>query len=235
MKIFNKIKPEKVYIKIVEQIRDLIKEGKLKPGDKLPPEQELAKQFGTSRPSVREAMSALEILGIAERKVGKGNFIKDNNLSSVFYEHEILELEQEESPFELLEARKVVETEIAGLASKKCSSEDIANIELSLNNMKEALGNIPKMMEIDREFHINIAKAAHNNLLFSVMLNLCDLLKERLWVNMKKKTWNLPGYPEKYLKEHAAIVEAIKNRDEKSARKAMYFHLSGVGKDMLKE
>ncbi len=180
-------------------------------------------------------MSALEILGITERRVGKGNFIKENCLSSIFYDEEILELEQEESPFELLEARKVLETELAGLASQKGLPEDITAIEIALNKMRKALGNIPKMMEMDREFHINIAKAAHNNLLFSVMLNMSDLLKERLWVNMKEKTWNLPGYPEKYLKEHTAILEAIKGKDEKSARKAMYFHLAGVEEDMLKE
>ncbi len=224
-----------MYVKIVEQIRDLIKEGKLKPGDKLPPEQELAEQFGISRPSVREAMSALEILGITERRVGKGNFIKDTNSFSIFNEAEILELEQEESPFELLEARKVLETELAGLASQKGSPEDITAIETALSKMREALGNIPKMMEMDREFHINIAKAAHNNLLFSVILNMSDLLKERLWINMKEKTWSLPGYPEKYLKEHSAILEAIKRKDEKSARKAMYFHLARVEEDMLKE
>lgn len=212
----------------------LIKEGKLKPGDRLPSEQELAEQFGISRPSVREAMSALEILGITERSVGKGNFITNDSLSIVFKEDDILELEQGGSPFELLEARKVLETELAGLASQKATLEDINGIEIALINMEEALGNIPKMMEIDRVFHINIAKAAHNSLLFSTMLNVDDLLKERLWVSMKEKTWNLPGYPEKYLKEHSAILEAIKNKNEESARKAMYFHLAGVEENMFK-
>ena len=121
------------------------------------------------------------------------------------------------------------------MASQKGSPEDIAAIETALSNMRDALGNIPRMMEMDREFHINIAKAAHNSLLFSVMLNMSDLLKERLWVNMKEKTWNLPDYPQKYIKEHSAILEAIKSKDEKSARKAMYFHLAGVEEDILKE
>jgi len=221
----------------VEQIKELIEEGKLKSGDRLPTEQELAEQFGTSRPSVREALSALEILGITERRVGKGNFVNFNkdNLSSSDYEQEIGELEQEESPFKLLEARKVLEVEIAGLASQKVSQEDIFDIETVLNKMREAVGNIPKMMEIDREFHINIARAAHNNFLFSMMLNMNNLLKERLWINIKEKTWSLPGYSEKYLKEHSDIVEAIKSKNEKSARKAMYFHLAGVEEDMLKE
>jgi len=101
--------------------------------------------------------------------------------------------------------------------------------------MREALGNIPKMMEKDLEFHINVAKAAKNNFLFSVMANITDLLQERLWVNMKEKIWSLPGYPEKYLREHYDILDAIKNKDGKSARKAMHFHLTRVETDMLKE
>ena len=217
----------------MEQIRNLIKEGKLKPGDKLPPEQMLAKNFGTSRPSVREALSALEILGITESRGGKGNFIKDTPWSPIF-EQEVMKLEEEESPFELLEARKALEIEIAGLAAKKASLEDINVIYESLHNMEKALGNIPKMMELDREFHINIARAAHNSLLFSMMTYMSNLLKEKLWVNMKEKTWNLPGYPQKYLKEHNEIFNAIKNKDSKNARKQISHHLAGVEKDLLR-
>jgi len=220
-------------MKIVEQVRDLIEEGRLKPGDKLPPEQVLAEKFGTSRPSVREALSALEILGITESRGGKGNFIK-NNFHFPLYEQKLRELEEEESPFELLEARKAVETEIAELAAKKATPEDIDAISKSLNKMKGAVSNIPKMMELDGEFHLNIARAAHNNLLFSMMTYLSNLLNERLWVNMKEKIWNLPGYPQKYLKEHAEIFNAIKNKDSKNARKQVYDHLVGVEKDLLK-
>lgn len=221
-------------MKIVEQIRDLIKEGRLKSGDKLPPEQVLAEKFGTSRPSVREALSALEILGITESRGGKGNFIK-GDLDTPLYEQKFKELEEEESPFELLEARKVLETEIVGLAAKKATKEDIDAIYESLHKMEGAMSNIPEMMEFDREFHMNIARAAHNNLLFSMMVYLNNLLKEKLWVNMKKKTWNLPGYPQKYLKEHTEIFNAIKNKDGKDARKQAHHHLAGVERDLLRD
>ena len=231
--MFNKVKTKKVYMKIVEQICDLIKEGKLKPGDKLLPEQILAEKFGTSRPSVREALSALEILGITESRGGKGNFIK-NIPKSPLYEQKTMELEEEESPFELLEARKAVEIEIADLACKKATLEDIDAISKSLNKMKGAARNITRMMELDGEFHLNIARAAHNNLLFSIMTYLSNLLKEELWVNMKKKAWNLPGYPQKYLKEHTEIFNAIKNKDSKNARKQVHHHLAGVEKDLLR-
>ena len=232
--MFNKIQTKKVYMKIVEQIRDLIKEGKLKPGDKLPPEQILAEKFGTSRPSVREALSALEILGITESRGGKGNFIK-NNLNTPLYEQKYRELEEEESPFKILEARKAVETEIVGLTAKKATKKEIAIIQESLDKMKNAITDIPKIMEIDREFHINIARAAHNNLLYSMVFYLNDLLKENLWTNMKEKSWSVPGCPQKYLEEHIEIFNAIKNKDSKDARKRMYDHLAGVEKDLLSE
>jgi GntR family transcriptional repressor for pyruvate dehydrogenase complex len=221
-------------MKIVEQVRDLIKEGRLKPGDKLPPEQVLAEEFGTSRPSVREALSALEILGITESRGGKGNFIKDN-FNFPLYEQKFRELEEEESPFELLEARKVLETEIVGLTAKKATEEEIAVIQGSLNKMKGAVTNIPEIMEFDREFHINIAKAAHNNLLFSMMIYLTDLSKEKLWINLKEKSWSIPGHPQKYFEEHNEILNSIKNKDSKGARNRMYDHLASVERDLLNE
>jgi len=221
-------------MKIVEQVRDLIKEGRLKPGDKLPPELVLAEEFGTSRPSVREALSALEILGITESRGGKGNFIKDN-LNFPLYEQKFRELEEEESPFELLEARKVVETEIVGLTAKKATEEEIAAIQESLDKMKSAVTNISEIMEFDREFHINVARAAHNSLLFSMMIYLADLLKEKLWINLKEKSWSIPGRPQKYFEEHNEILNAIKNKDSKRARNRMYDHLAGVERDLLNE
>lgn len=232
--MFKKVKTKKVYMKIVEQVQDLIKEGKLKLGDKLPPEHTLAEKFGTSRPSVREALSALEILGVIESRGGKGNFIKDN-LNSPLYERRFKELEEEESPFELLEARKAVETEIAGLAAEKATSEDIREIEEALDRMKNALNDTPRVMEFDREFHIAIAKAAHNSVLFQMMNYLADGLKESLWVNIKEKSWALPGHPQKYLEEHTKLLEAIKKGDKKAARRTMYSHLADVEEDLLEE
>ena len=219
-------------MEIVEQIQKLIKEGKLKPGDKLPPERILAKKLGVSRPPLREALSALEILGIIECRGGRGNIIK-NSFDPDVLKQRFKELESEQSPFELLEARKVVEMQIAGLAAKKALKEDIVAIEESLRKMKDSLSNITKILEYDREFHVNVARAAHNSVLFSMMNYLADGLKEKLWVNLKEKCYNLPGRPEKYLREHIEIFNAIKNKDSKGASRKMYTHLAGVEKDLL--
>lgn len=222
--MFNKVQTKKVYMEIVEQVRVLIKEGRLKPGDKLPPEQVLAEEFGASRPSVREAMSALEILGIIERRGGKGNFIK-YNFNFLLYEQKFRELGEEAIPFELLEAIKALEPEIVGLAAKKATEEEIATLQGSLNKMKDAaVTNIPEIMEFDREFHINIARAAHNSLLFSMMIYLIDLSQEKLWINMKEKSLCIPGHIQKYFEEHNEILKAIKNKDSKGARDRMHEH-----------
>ena len=231
--MFKKIQTKKVYMKIVEQIRDLIKEGQLKYGDRLPSENTLAEKFGASRPSVREALSALEILGIVESRGGKGNFIS-KGFGSSLYEQRLKELEEEKSPSELLEAREALETEITELAAKKATKEDIALIRESLDKMKGTT-NISEIMEFDREFHVNIAKAAHNKLLLSMMIYLADGLKEMLWTNLKKKSLNIPGHAQRRIKEHAEIVDAIGNRDSKRAREKMYGHLVDVEEDFFGE
>jgi len=232
--MFEKVQIKKVYMEIVEQIQNLIREGRLKPGDKLPPERVLAEKLGVSRPPLREAMSALEILGIIESRGGKGNFIK-KTFNSTFYAQRVKELEKEESPFELLEARKAVETEIAGFAAEKATLEDIKEIEEALDRMGNALNDTPRAMEFDRQFHVAIAKAAHNSILFQMMNYLADGLKESLWVNIKEKSWALPGRPQKYLEEHTKLLEAIKEGDKESGRRTMHSHLADVEEDLLKE
>jgi len=232
--MFEKVQTKKVYMEIVEQIQRLIKEGKLKPGDKLPPERVLADKLGVSRPPLREALSALEILGIIESRGGKGNIVKDS-LDPDALRQRFKELEKEESPFELLEARKLVESQIATLAAKKATEEDIAAMQESLDKMREAIPNIPEVMRFDREFHLNIAKASHNSVLLSMMNYLAEGLKEKLWVNIKEKSYSLPGRPQRYLDEHTQILDAIKRRDGKTASKKVYDHLAAVEKDLLGE
>lgn len=232
--MFEKVQTRKVYMEIVEQIRDLIKTGRLKPGDKLPSERILANKLGVSRPPLREAMSALEILGIIESRGGKGNFIKNifNPDSCV---QQLKKLEKEESPFELLEARKAVETEIADLAAKKATPEDIEEIEEALDGMRNSLGDTSRVMEFDRQFHLAIARAAHNSILFQMVNYLVEGLKESLWVNIKRKSWALPGHAQKYLEEHTELVKAIKEGEKKAARRTMYRHLADVEEDLLEK
>ena len=219
-------------MRIVEQITNLVEKGKLKPGDRLPPEHVLAEKFGASRPSVREALSALEILGVIESRAGRGNFIK-NSLNLPSYRKKLEELEREESPFELLEARKIIESQIASLAAQRATEEDISAIQDSLNKMKNALPDIPRVMKFDREFHLGVAKAAHNSVLFSIMNYIADGLKEELFMKLKKKSLSTPGRPQKYVIHHTQILDAIRNKNSEEAYRRIYNHLVDVERDLL--
>jgi DNA-binding FadR family transcriptional regulator len=101
--------------------------------------------------------------------------------------------------------------------------------------MKKAMTDISEIMEFDRDFHINIARAVHNDLLFVMMAYLADLLNEKLWINLKEKSLSIPGRPQKYYEEYAEILNAIKSKDSKGASKGMYNHLTGVEKDLFSE
>jgi len=236
--MFKQIKTEKVYMQVVKQTRELIKNGKLKPGDKLPPERILAEKLGVSRPSVREGIVALEILGLVESRGGRGNIIK-NLVSSSVLDRGLRHLEQEESPFELLEVRKIIEVEVAGYAAQRAQIEDIAIIKQSLDSMSNIVDGLSvsqeyeKGMEFDREFHINIARAVHNTVLLRIVTQLLESLKEDLWIKLKEESWSISGRPQKYLEEHKQILAAIEDKSSDSSRKMMFRHLTGIQRDLF--
>lgn len=222
--MFKKVRTKKVYMKIVEQIGNLIKEGRLKKGDKLPSERVLAEQLGVSRPPLREAMAALEILGMIESRGGKGNFIV-NTFDSAYYVQQFKELEQEESPFELLEARKLIEVEIAGFAAEKCSSDDIRELESIVKRMKKAVDDVSEFMELNRRFHLGIGAATNNSTLYQMMSYIVDQLNKKIWIKLDEKTLVFPGRSREYFHEHRKILEALKAKDKARARNATLRHL----------
>lgn len=238
IQMFKEVKNEKVYIRVVKQIEELIRNGKLRPGDRLPPEKILAKRLGISRPSVREAIVALGILGLVETRGGKGNFVK-NVVSASFLDQGFRNLEEEESPFELLQARKIIEGEIAGYAARTAQKEDVRRIREALDKMRSIV-QVPSSPEkfeqhvkLDLEFHLNIVRATHNAVLFRMVTQLFENLKEDLWTSLKKRSWTIPGILQRYLIEHEQILRAIEDRQSYRARKSMHKHLTGVEKDLF--
>ena len=223
---FKEIAPVRLYESVIEQIMDLIKNNELKPGDKLPPERELAEKLSISRNSLREAFRVLESRGLIKSKPGGGRFIREiwknghNNTENI-----ILSLEKS-SILELLEAREIFEVEIVELAAQRATPEDIELIEKALNkmNQKEELKD-DKKMESDTEFHLAIAGASHNFVFINIMKLHLDLLKET-----REKTWQIPGRREKQYQEHRAILQAIKEHNSKKAEEAMLKHLMSIRK-----
>jgi len=221
---FKEIAPVRLYESVIEQIMDLIKNKKLKPGDKLPPERELAEKLSISRNSLREAFRVLESRGLIKSKPGGGRFIREirenvhNNTENI-----ILSLEKS-SILELLEAREMFEVEIVELATQRATPEEIELIEKALNkmNQKEELKD-DKKMETDTEFHLAIAGASHNFVFVNIMKLHLDLLKET-----REKTWQIPGRREKQYQEHQAIFQAIKEHNSKKAEEAILKHLRNI-------
>ena len=223
---FKKITPIRLYENAIEQIMDLVKRNELKPGDKLPPERELAEKLSISRGSLREAFRVLESRGLIKSKPGGGRYIREirknghNNTENI-----ILSLEKS-SILELLEAREMFEVKIAEIAAQKATPEDIELIEEALSKMNEEEElKYGKETESDTEFHLAIASASHNFVFVNIIKLHLDLLKET-----RGKTWQIPGRREEQQGEHWAIFQAIKEHNSKKASEAMLRHLRSIRK-----
>jgi len=223
---FREITPVRLYESVIEQIMNLIKNNKLKPGDKLPPEREMAEKLSISRNSLREAFRVLESRGLIKSKPGGGRYIREirkNGYSNT--ENIILSLEKS-SILELLEAREIFEVKIAEVTAQRATVEDIKSIEEALNKMNEEDGlKDDKKTESDTEFHLAIASASYNFVFVNIIKLHLDLLKET-----REKTWKIPGRREEQQEEHQAILQAIKEHDTKKAGEAMLKHLRSIRK-----
>ena len=225
---FKEITPVRLYESAIEQIMDLVKRSELKPGDKLPPERELAEKLSISRNSLREAFRVLESKGLIKSKAGGGRYLREirkNGYSNT--ENIILSLEKS-SILELLEAREIFEVKIAKIAAQRATTEDIELIEKALDKTnKEEISN-GKKTESDTEFHLAIARASRNFVFVNIMQLHLDLLKET-----REKTWEIPGRREEQQKEHQSIFQAIKEHNGKKAAEAMLKHLRNIREIMV--
>jgi len=237
-KPFIKVKIEKIYVQIVRQIEDLIEQGVLKPGDKLPTEPVLAEQLGTSRPPLREALSALEIMGIIERRGRTGNFVKAN-IDTVRYKRQLRELERNVSPYETLQARKIVETEIVRTAAQTATKKDIKAIQKAFQEMKEKIEKLGSSLTLediissDIKFHLSIAEATHNSVLIETISYMVAGLREKLWTEIKIRSTDFRKRSQGLLLEHKEILDALVKKDGPMARKKMYEHLDIAEQEMF--
>ncbi len=226
---FKTIVPVRLYESVTEQIMNLIKNNELKPGDKLPPERDLAEKFSISRGSLREAFRVLESRGIIESKPGGGRFIREINKEAfIDTENVILNLEKS-SILELIEAREIFEIKIVELAAKRATSDDIRDIKRALMKVEEELNKNSKDeksdtgIESDTEFHLAIARASHNFVFINIMRLHLELLK-----NTRQRTRRIPGRAEQIKKEHFNIFSAIEEHNDKKAAEAMLNHLRKI-------
>jgi DNA-binding FadR family transcriptional regulator len=219
---------DRLYRKIARQLSGLIAAGEFAPGQRLPAERELAQQLGVSRPSVREALIALEIEGKVEVRVGSGVFVTAQPAMAA-----PAILEEGEGPFELIEARSVVEGETAARAAHDAEDADVAEIRRTIHELERCHAEGLRSEAADRAFHLAVATAAHNGPLTSVVQMLWDQGRGAVWKQMEKH-FETPALRAATLRDHRAVLEAIEARDGDAARKAMRRHLARVGREFTK-
>ena len=214
------VEPQRLYRQIAEQLRAGMLSGEYAVGKRLPAERELAVQLGVSRPSVREALIALEVEGWVEVRTGSGIYVlarsegsKDTPVAAA-----------EWGPLELIRARRVVEGETAALAATLALPEHLAAMDQALQTMREeaALGKPP--LEGDRAFHSTIVQACGNAVLIETVHSYWDARRGHLFTRLGGH-FETPRSWRTALKEHQAILAAIRAQDPAAARTAMHAHM----------
>ena len=220
--MFKSIKHTRVSDEIVNQIKTLIGEGRLKPGDRLPPERDLIKDFGVSRPSLREALNTLAAMGFLELK-GRRTFIKSVASESVQNPLSLLIKADTQKIFDLIEVRKAIEAGGASLAAQRASKEDIKQLAEIIEAMKKAFEEGRSWEKQDADFHLGIAQATHNTIQIHMMSTIYDLLRESM-----AKVFKDRSKVKKLLDHHYRIFVAIKNHAPDKARERTLEHLDFV-------
>jgi DNA-binding FadR family transcriptional regulator len=220
---FQSIEPRRLYRQIAEQIRGLIRSGEYAPGARLPPERDLAKQLGVSRPSVREALIALEVEGLVEVRIGSGIYVQ--KAPTPVHDSDAPAVHAEAGPFELLRARYVIESECAALAAKSAKKAQVEAIEEAVDDMKREFDAHTQPLASDQLFHIRIAEATGNGALVAVVKMLWEERTGPLYKQLEHH-YDSPALWTAAMAEHRAVVKAIAARNVDGARTAMQRHLN---------
>ncbi len=217
------IKSTRIYEEIVRQIKHLIAEGKLKSGDRLPPERDLAEKFMVSRTSVREALRALQSRGLVDIRAGEGAFIRDISVDTLIEPLAMVILPHREAVGELFEARRLLEPAIASLAARRATRDELIEMERILEEQSKEVAQGRTGMIQDSALHSAIANSAHNRAITRIVSALMDLLTQS-----REESLLTPGRPTRSHEDHRRILEAIRRRDELAAHRAMLDHLIAV-------
>lgn len=208
----------RLYRQVVEKILELIESGEYPVGSRLPPERELSERFGVSRPTIREAVIALEAIGQIAVKTGSGMYVTEKRVGA--------QLGGKISPFELTEARVLIEGEAAALAASIITDEQLEALAATLDEMarENKEGNVASEVA-DRNFHAIISQATHNRALADTIENLWDIQEQSAEIHSAHKEV-CKTHAQRRLGEHKAIYDALAKGDPQAARTAMRNHFS---------
>lgn len=212
---------KRLYITVFNEISSLIKQGDFPVGSRLPTERELAERFGVSRPTVREAIIALEAKEEVSVKAGSGVYVLGNHLVNDDFSREI-------SAFELLEARVLLEGEAAALAARMIKPEELQELEKALEKIKLEHIEDSSSSGADRQFHSIIAQATHNRVIAKQIAFLWDIQENLNHISKAHQSVCADEDRNTRIADHVAIYEAIAARDSSAARTVMRSHFSDL-------
>ncbi len=226
MKSFDMLKAvekKRAYEDVVKQIRALIEKGKLKRGDQLPTERELADTFKVSRTTVREAIRTLESMRLVQSRQGDGTYVLASSEESLIQPLAAALFHEKDDIQDIFSIRNIVEPYVAQIAAENATLEEIKEMERILQEQEENLGDGVSIIETDSAFHSLLARMAKRRVLERLMLALVDLLGET-----REKYLQGEDRSMKSLQGHREILAAISNGDCSAARKAMRRHLRDI-------
>jgi GntR family transcriptional repressor for pyruvate dehydrogenase complex len=222
---FEKVRPTRASTVVAQQILQAVKSGAFPVGSKLPSESELAEMMGVSRPTVREALAALAAVGVIESRPGIGNFVA-NPVESILNDALVI-LENEDSCWEIMEARGLLEPPVAAAAALKRTQEDLeklAEIATELESLAE-FSEFERYFDMDKQFHLALIRAAKNDLLATVLVPLINTMDQHLYREFTRKYY---FQDEKGIAEvaglHRRILKAVEKGDPELAAAAMQEH-----------
>ena len=223
------VETRRLYQQIAAQLSALIASGEFTVGQRLPSERELAAQLGVSRPSLREALIALELEGLVEVRVGAGIWVTAASGRSLAPPGQ----QEGEGPFELLSARWLIEGEITAMAAREATATDLASIRAALTEMERLEKKQQDFSASDREFHIRIAASTRNGVLQAVVEDLWDRGRGAMW-RLMEQHFQTPALQAASVADHRAILQALAAHDPREARNARRAHLKRVDSEFAR-
>jgi len=225
--VFKEVRVEKVSDKIVTQLIDLITEGQLAPGEKLPSERRLTELFGVGRSSLREALNTLETLGFIQIKKRKGNYVKSMDSAMPLNPLKKIMQTDQKRIVELYEVRRSIEQSSAREAAERRTDEDLETILAAIQKFTLPSGETVFSWDNEIGFHLAIARASHNFLRLHTLKSIFDFAREFLEPVLHGFICNDERINTVF-RQHQDIYEAIKDQDSERARKMMREHLFGT-------
>lgn len=221
---------------VIEKIKAAIRRGELKAGDRIPSHDELCRRWGISRTTIREALNKLESVGILTKYQGRGTFINDIVADSVVSSSELGTLLDRQAVLKLLEARKLIETVIVGLAADRRTQEELDVLQKLLEEMDQANNENDHghYSEADHEFHLFISKMSKNPFLEVMMRNISKPIAIQQMEVISLKPQDQKRISDNSQRYHRRIFTAIREGDSQEARHSMELHLKSIERFMEK-